>query len=292
MITVPCPDTSVPINLSIFTSIVSATFCIVATTGNFLICLAVYKDPEKKLRKPYMFMITNLAFIDLMVGAVVLPVAVVTHSLEASADREGQFYKTLLIVARMLFFITATARTSTLIAFCTDRLLFIHYPIRYRRFATRRSYACAVVGIWLLSAAITNLYFAVTYICFLFVFAHFAILFVLALSVITCYLLKLLKKKAKKRQAMTHSFTTPPRLNKSFTALLLVFLVTFLACNIPAIVMMYLIKFYTTLDCSVRHIVRDLLYLFMLSNSAFNPWVSTLRLKPVYRALKMIFGLT
>ena len=284
MTNTPCPGVHEPHGLSVFTSAVSAVLCILTVIGNLLVCLAVLKDPQRKLRTPFMFIIVNLAITDLIVGIITLPISVVTHALEA-VDKKTNDYVT---VSRMFYFVTVTASTFNLIAFCIDRFVAVSNPIKYRRIMRFKICVFLVALIWLLSIGIACIYLAVGYIDFIIVFAQISMALVLVMCAITVKLLRMLNLKAKKRRKLTSSHSRLQ--NERVTVLFLTFLITFLLCNTPAIIMMYLIKFYTTMDCTVRHVIRDLSFLFVVSNSALNPLFCTIRLKPFNQAIKLIFN--
>ena len=300
----PCLGVPAPYELSIFTSVVSFILCIITIVGNLLVCLAVFKDPQKRLRTPFMFIIVNLAIIDLIVGIVTLPISVVTHALEA-VNKKTLDYVTL---SRMFYFVTVTASTLNLIAFCIDRLIAVSRPIKYRSIMSYRICLKVVMAIWIISICIACVYLVVGYIDFIIVFAQISVVLVFIMCIITVRLLRMLNAKAKNRQRYLTATTTATRStrgasgagikgrggekqNKRVTLLFLTFLVTFLLCNTPAIVMMYLIKLYTGLDCVIRHVIRDMSFLMVVSKSAFYPFVCTIRLEPFNKAIKIIFGI-
>lgn len=297
----PCPNVHAPYELSIFTCLVSGILCVVTVIGNLLVCLAVFKDPQKKLRTPFMFILVNLAIIDLIVGMVTLPISVVTHGLEA-VDKKTLSYVT---VSRMFYFVTVTASTFNLIAFCGDRFIAVSHPIKYRTIMSFRICVKVVIVIWAASICIACVYLVVGYIDFIVVFAQISIALVFIMCIVTVRLRRMLNEKTRNRKRLMQSSsgvaggetqkestnsTGIERQNERVTLLFLTFLLTFLLCYTPAIVMMYLIKYHVELDCVVRHVIRDLSFLFVVSNSAFNPLVCTIRLKPFNEAIKIIFG--
>ena len=294
-----CPNVRPPYELSIFTSLASSILCVITIIGNLLVCLAVFKDPQKKLRTPFMFILVNLAIIDLIVGMVTLPISVVTHGLEAVNKKTLGYVTT----ARMFYFVTVTASTFNLITFCVDRFIAVSKPIKYRTIMSFRICVKVVIVIWTASICIACIYLVVGYIDFIIVFAQISIALVFVMCIVTVCLLRMLNEKTRKRKRLfqtTQSVTCSrarkessggiEKQNERVTLLFLTFLWTFLVCYTPAIVMMYLIKYHVKLDCVVRHVIRDLSFLFVVSNSAFNPLVCTIRLKPFNEAIKIILG--
>jgi len=287
MNTVPCSGFPAPVALSVFTSTISAVLCVLTVVGNLLVCVAVLKDPQRKLRTPFMFIIVNLAITDLVVGVATLPISVVTHALEA-VDKKTNSHVT---ISRMFYFVTVTASTFNLIAFCIDRFVAVSKPIKYRRIMRFRICTLLVFLIWMLSIGIACIYLIVGYIDFIIVFAQISVALVVVMCIITTRLLRMLNQKTRQRTELVATPSVSTKQNKRVTLLFLTFLGTFLICNIPAIVMMYLIKFYPTLDCTVRHVIRDLSFLFVVANSALNPIFCTIRLKPFHQAIMIIFNI-
>ena len=49
--------------------------CMTTVPGNLLVVMAVFIDPNKDLRSPFMYFVANLAMADLLVGLVTDPVS-------------------------------------------------------------------------------------------------------------------------------------------------------------------------------------------------------------------------
>lgn len=281
----PCSHLWAPTELSYFTTAYSAALCVVTITGNILVCVAVYKDPHKKLRTPFMYILVNLAVTDLIVGLFTLPIIVATHALEAIHEKK----ETHTIIARMTYFVSKTASIMNLTAFCVDRYVAINWPIKYRRLLNSRVCLILFATIWVLASALACIYYGVGFMNFIIAFAQISFILVLVIFSVTFRLLRTLSKYSKERKSIANTKESHRKSDRRVTKLFLTMLFMFFVCYTPAIVFMYIIKFCTNCDCTTRHVVRDLQFLFICSNSAINPFLCTIRLKPFRAALSMIF---
>ena len=298
---VSCRGVGAPEALSWFTVSISAVSMIITTVGNLLVCIAVYKNPLKNLRTPFMFILVNLAVIDLVVGCITLPISVTTHTLEAKKLKKT--YQALIL--HMSYFISCTASILNLSALCVDRYLAVSLPFRYRVLLTAKSCGIVAATIWTVAIATTMLYWVTGYIDFLFIYAHVAISIAFIIGGFTLQINRKLHSKLQDNQSKQPSASVDgnaPRpvrhqpvpktlskaqlsVNRTFTSIL----ACFIACYLPAIIMMYILKFCPDCDCMFRHALRDLNFLLIVSNSAINPFVCTIRLKPFRQAIAAIF---
>lgn len=281
----PCEHIGAPTELSYFTTGYTAVLCVITITGNVLVCLAVYKDPHKKLRTPFMYILVNLAVTDLVVGLITLPVIVATHALEAINQKKESH----TIIARTTYFISKTASILNLTAFCVDRFIAVNWPIKYRRMLNTRVCIILFAVIWVLAGCLSCIYYAVGFMDFIIAFAQISFILVLVISVVTFRLLKTLSNYSRERKSIASISELHKKSDRRVTKLFSTMLVMFFVCYTPAIICMYLIKFCTNCDCTFRHVIRDLQFLFICSNSAINPFLCTIRLKPFRDALSMIF---
>ena len=285
----PCSHVWAPIELSYFTVALSVVLMIFAIAGNTLVCIAVYKDPFKELRTPYMFWIVNLAVTDLTTGSITLPLSVVTHALEANGIQ-----KDIHSYFRTTYFISCTAGILSMAAFSVDRFIAIKWPIRYR--CLLRAKVCLIMAglIWIISFSVSMLHLVIGYINYLFIFAQVTFIIAISISLFTFRLYRRLNHINQIRRNLSNSQSVTPlrQSNRNITKLFLKILLLFLFCYAPAIVMMYILKFCLSCPCTARHVLRDLQILLIMSNSAINPYVSTLCLKSFQRALSAIFHWT
>ena len=61
------------------TTALSVVICFVTVTGNMMVVLAIFSEPNKELKTPFNFFVANLAICDLFVGIVVDPLSIIYH---------------------------------------------------------------------------------------------------------------------------------------------------------------------------------------------------------------------
>lgn len=302
----PCNDVVAPKSLSYFTASCSGLLSLCTILGNLAVCLAVYKDPYKKLRTPFMYFLVNLSLSDLVVGCITLPTSVATHTMEAIGTKEKEHVDLILVT----FFISTTASLLSLAALCVDRYFAVAFPMKYRINATFKK--CIIVSalIWVVSTSLPFLYFITGYMTYLMIFAHTGVVTAMIILVFTYFkVFKLLRDQGQKfssdlaqtrndeqEDGQNRNYGEKPvekdiKMERKVTRVFIIILSVFAACYIPVIIMIYILKFCLKCDCTFRHILRDAQFLMAMLTSAVNPFICTLRLQPFRLALMKIFGL-
>ena len=295
------PDVWAPKALSYFSAIVSLILCLFIAFGNLSIVTAVIVDPLKKLRSPFSFFLVNLAVSDLVVGLITMPVSFEVHLDEVS----GYIPEYKVYLLHMSYFISSTASVLSLGALSVDRFVSIRWPIKYRsRLSLRR---CVVISvfIWVFSGLISLVYLKVGYINHLMVFVHLSAVITLILLAATYWQVYLAFRRQSNHlrsfeneigneanQAERDRELSRVKTEKKVTRAFLYILGLFIACYLPAIVMIYILQFCNECSCVLRHSLRDLQFLLVSANSAMNPFVCTIRLgvfrKSIAKLLKCI----
>ena len=289
-----CRGIWAPTVLSYFTAISCLIIGIIATIGNFLIILTVYKDPFHRLRTPFSYVIVNLAVSDLVVGVITMPISVVVHLREA-VGQESVLNK----VNHVSFFISSTASTLSLAALCLDRYIAIARPFRYRE--SLRMSRCAIISviIWLCSLSLPMVYFTTGYVVYIMVYIHASVLVTLLILAFTYRqtyktlrnqgdTFKVLRRTSS--NIVTKEDVRKLRTEKKVTRAFLLILVLFIFSYTPAVIMLYILEFCPLCGCTLRHILRDLLFVLISSNSCMNPFVCTIRLRPFRETAWAVIG--
>eukprot|EP00112_Aurelia_sp_Birch-Aquarium-sp1_P005470 Seg1621.6 transcript_id=Seg1621.6/GoldUCD/mRNA.D3Y31 product="5-hydroxytryptamine receptor 2C" protein_id=Seg1621.6/GoldUCD/D3Y31 len=287
------PEVQAPTELSYFTAITLLVFSVIVSSGNLLIILAVLIDPLKKLRSPFMFFLVNLAVSDLIVGIITLPVGYAAHI----AEVKGKVPDHLMPTFHISTFISTTASVLSLSALCLDRLVAVRWPIRYRKSLSLKRCGIIAFLIWVFSGALSMLYFTAGFIDHLMIFAHVAVAVTLAILIMTyrqVYMtLRRRKLALRAMQDSANRHKTDDIRNieteKKVTRAFLYILALFICCFLPSIIIIYILQFCESCNCTFRHVLRDLSVIFVFANSAMNPFVCTIRLKPFRQAIAAIF---
>lgn len=188
----PCfPGAWAPVPLSYFTTVMSVILTIVITTGNFLIVVAIVKDPHKKLRKPFAYFLANLALSDVFVGIIAMPVSIMFHYLEA----QRRINMTTIYIVHITYFLSLSASLFSMTAMCFDRYyVFVSLSTNSRQFTKSRCILISI-GIWVLAAAFTGFYFLFGYVTLLVIYAHISFVCIFGITLLTY--LKIMKNLKK-----------------------------------------------------------------------------------------------
>lgn len=142
-------------NLLVIITCFTILIGVLATAGNSLVLLSIYKRPS--LRSIHMFFLGSLAVADLSVGIITMPIyacAALTWPLLLKND-------IFEMVLDFLVFQTLSASCFSLCGVSYDRFLAIKSPMMYASVTNKKVYGSLVV-IWLLSVIIGCCSFVVT----------------------------------------------------------------------------------------------------------------------------------
>ena len=290
--TTPCLNSSAPVVLPFITGGASALLCLITVPGNLLVVMAVFIDPNKDLRSPFMYFVANLAMADLLVGLVTDPVSAIYHIKNALGLID---YETLMPFVHMPFFISCTASVLSLAALTMDRYLAITSPFRYRATLNTMRAVVACVIVWTLSLSFPFAYLYVGFFHYAFLFANTAValtFLVLLFAYIRIY--KIFRRQVREWDSL-HDSTEENRAKKrtmrweqKITKTLLIMLVLFISCYLPACSLIYVINVCSTCNCDLVMWARDLQFLLILANSSMNPFIYSWRLYNCRRAFLWI----
>ena len=128
-----------PQNIAVLNSILNALLIVIAILGNTLVLAAIMRTPS--LRSPSLMLLCSLAVSDLLVGLVVQPVYF------AYLQTEKDFlYQPLLVMA----YSASCVSLYTITAISVDRLLALHYHMRYPSLVTTQRAMKTSAILWLI----------------------------------------------------------------------------------------------------------------------------------------------
>lgn len=269
--TTDCSVVWPPSYMSLLSTIIGAVFCLVITTGNFMVIIAVVVNPLKKLSSPCNYFIVNLAVADLLVGAVNMPVGMYYHYQEYLMKKPA--FRLVEKLFHMSLHVSLIASLFSLITLSIDRYIAIKFAMKRRiNFTWKKCWIISFI-IWILSLSIPFFYLKAGVIGFLIIFINKAVA-IAAVTLIVTYIhvhvhmltrtiitaSTMVKVKRKFRQAKV-------------TRIYLWVLVVFLICYFPAAIVVYILPFYSKCDCNFIHIMRDIAFYLITLNSCVNPFV-------------------
>ncbi|XP_020626780.1 adenosine receptor A1-like [Orbicella faveolata] len=287
-----CATVHPPTSLSYFTASLSVLLAIITIPGNFLVFLAIIKDPFRNLKTPFNYFMLSLAATDLAVGAILDPISVAYH-----IDEALQLNVVDITVLHIFYFILSTASILTLAALAMDRYFAVASPVKYKTMVTSKRAILVSVSIWIGALGFSFIYFKLGFIVYSFVFANTAVFTTfLVLIFVHVGILKRLRERSKywrdqramnyaepEQQENRNDIINTKKEGKAAKALMII-LLAFFSSLTPACVMIYLLNFCSKCSCLVVHWLRDLKILIVLCNSGINPYLYAWRLPQFNKA--------
>ncbi|XP_046851772.1 adenosine receptor A2a-like [Xenia sp. Carnegie-2017] len=271
-----------PIELSFLTASLCIFFTLTSIPGNLLIILAVVLNPNRNLRTPFNWLVVNLAVADLLVGLFTDPTMVVIHVKEGVGKKLSQADR---YSAHMSYFIACSASVLSITTLAVERYLAVRKPNIYNSSVTSKRIVLTIVGTWLLSLSLPNVYFEVDYVSYSFIFANTCVAIASIITCLTCIMvLKTMRKRTKNmvkralpaNRRTDFAFPTPALVvsahetEMKVTKMFSVILLAMLCCYVPSTLCSYLLNFCKSCGCTSLHWFRDFHFVFVLMNSSVN----------------------
>ena len=266
-------------------------------------------------------MLLNIAFADLLTGLVSDTVSISFHTKEG-LGQPIQIGEIKLLHCGLFLINGASILTMSLL--CVDRVLALLKPLKYRKGMKEWKLLVMLSSTWITSSLLIIPYFNMGYIKYLAVFSYTTvsitgISLVVAMVIYRKYFApfkstitppatpntkqRYYKNRKKDADSSNNGFEgetsnaesklikstvslNEKRVNKSFIALLLVFLVTYL----PACIMTAYMNLCQECNCMLIHALRDLTYLSILSSALLRPLNFVIRLRTLNKAILKVFG--
>ena len=270
--------------------VVLSLIAIIASFGNILTILVIVINPLKNLHNPFIYFLLNLSVADALQGLISIPFVVYYLSKHKHGLHITSIFLNVLTLISMLSVFFST------IVISVDRCIAITRPIEYRTTLSWQRCLKLSLAMWLI-AILSGL--------FLIVFPYknpylaYYSYFILAVGIIAMLILffrvhRFLKKheetfREKLRSASITSTAQRYNTEKKVTKVLLMVLAVFMVTYVPALVMLNITKFCLQCSCSIRFDLFMVRYILLVSNSAVNPFIYTIRLKDFRNSLKSLF---
>ena len=316
----PCETVWPPMPLSYFTTIMGIILTTLIVVGNFLICLAVVKDPLKTLRTPFMYFIVNAAVSDFLVGIVAMPTTTYMHILEIKSKLE---FSNTANIGHITFFALSSASIFSVATLSLERYMCVVHPFVYRQKLNFKRCFCVSTLIWTLSIGLAMLYVKVGHRIYFMIYAHYSVAMIIGVLIFTyvriyqrlyisvATLIRMTQihkstqwnqnthqvrdssrchRNLKRPPVYSHQIKAVSKL-RAFTRLLLSILIVYTILYLPVLVLAYIGEFCLDWNCDLRHILRDFVHILLAATSAVNPFMCTLRLRPFREAIKIVFHL-
>ena len=295
-----CKTTGAPDGLSYFTGTISIILMLINIPGNLLVILAVALDPNKNLRNPFNFLVTNLAVADLIVGLITDPLSIHIHFKEG---RNQNISDDEIKAIHMSYFISCTASVLSIVLLAIDRYVALVYPMQHRTIMGKPRLCIAVASVWIISIALPCVYFEVGYIRYAFIFANSAVIIALIITIFTYTRLIMKFRQANLSTSESNISDFPPSTPTTLTPLpaegdqnrvtemFMVIMIAVLCCYGPSLILIYAMNFCESCSCTAIHWFRDMQFVFVIANSSVNFFCYAFRSPKFKSAFKVILRL-
>ena len=303
-IDVICTSLSPLHGVSMFDIALSALTTILSVPLNLLIVASIIKYPHMLYRSFYLI-IANVALADLLAGLCICPLSVSFHAKEAMNLTIPEVEIKSLHSG---FFITNGVSVLSMGLLSIDRLGILLNPFVYYAKVTRVRTIMMIIITWVLSGALVSMYFSFGYIRFLFMFSTttllVSMLFMIATVILFKYRLRQIENaermrkpscstpqivdprtNAKKQETLNNFTQMDAAITKTFIRMLLLFLINY----IPAVGMTLYMNFFPThSSCTFIHIMRDFIFLSILTSGLWRAINFYICLRPLRDAAKTL----
>ena len=257
---------------------------VLIVTGNFL-TIGLFAT-ERKLQKKSLFLVVNMAFADLISGAVSLPLYVYA-SIGPSYRLWKTSYKALEIVWDVTDTTLSQASLISAVFIAFERFYAIYWPLKHRTLSTK-AYYITIVIIWtlaLLVSAVFNLVkYLISYKAAIYTWMSFPLLFLF----IVCGCNIGICRTFHKRKVSSHQRNRVSQTQR-LTATLLLVSTTSLMSWLPLVTANY-IFYVQNITTPKRCLIYDIINILNYSNCFLNSVVYSLRILEFRQAL--VFCLT
>ena len=262
--------------------------------SNSIIFVAMIKDPLKKLRTTFNYLVVNLCICDLLNGFVSIPLLLVEFRFDESQRETILNPKTL--ICYILPNIISVAVFFSMCAVSIDRYKAIVHPIKYRQNISWRRCIKYTLSIWLLAILSSSL-LLINNVIVTVAWMNIIIVTLATLLLIVYFRLKksLRSHNAEFEERMKESLTASPEVIKNrlkteqkIMRVYSVILITVLITTIPGLVIFNIIGLYHV-DCLFGFVVQTIRILLLFSNSVINPLVCIFMLKDFKESIKLMF---
>ena len=255
---------------------------IVTVFGNFLTIIAFTRRQVHKKRA--CILLANLAFTDLMVGCLTVPLYIYVIG-----SHFWTIYPEILAAFKTLDSITGFASIMSISMISLERLFSIGWPVWHRN-STERPYIFAVLLIWLFASIVPSLQTCFNVFSFQ-TYAHVVVLSLTTPLVVTAASYSLLWIKKKKYSSRVTGSRAAEHEDMKLARTLLIVTVVFFITWLPFLVLsakiLYSCSYHSCFHTSphVLHFTKLLHY----GNSCANPVIYAMRIASFRMAIKDIF---
>lgn len=308
-----CGKLSVITGLSYFNASFSIFLIVTAVPLNLLVLVAIIKLHHFFHRSFYLI-IANIAMADMLCGVITNSLSVNFNLKEAfgSGNTTTEILTWEVQSLHYTFFVFNSVSVLSMALLSIDRLGILLDPYYYYSVMTKARTIILLVLIWVTSFALSGVYFEVGYIRYLAVFSLTTVAVTMIVMIVTMVLFKQRLSESQKAVAMSQASPAPrgsidvglpssghrrrtalhnfTQMDKRVTTTFLWMLLLFLLSYLPALIITTYMNVCEKCDCKFVHIMRDVVFLFILAGGLFRVVNFIVRLTTLNEAVKSLFA--
>ena len=291
-----CTKLEISSTVLIIISILYGTVGLAAVILNAVILLAMIKDPLKRLRTTFNYLVVNLSVCDFLDGAVALPLLVYFNYYSDHYRKLNQMVTTSLGV-----FLPNTIQLAVGFSMCAlsiDRYKAIVYPIKYRQNVSWTRCVKYTLSIWVLAivgtlplALLSKNELADTIymnVCPVFIGAVMSIVFLRVKNVLRSNHTEFEDKMKESLTASQDHIANRLKTEQKITRVYTIILVTVLATSLPGLILLDVSTFLYGNDCFFVFVVSCVRLLLLAINSVTNAWICMFLLKDFRESIRVM----
>lgn len=229
---------------------------------------------NQNLRKKSLFLVVNMAFADLLLGAVSLPIYI--YFVGGETELWPQRWSA---VFRIFFDVFMQASVISAVLISCERFYAIHWPLKHRTLSSQK-YRIAILIAWILAFLVSAILFFLFFVVSIEGYLYFWLPYTIALIFLMCgFNISVWRKCQNGRLPQIQQNRASQ--NQRLTKTLLMISVLALLSWIPLTIMNILMTFPISIDGSIYYMA----VLSNISNSIMNPIVYALRIPEFRQAL-------
>lgn len=244
-----------------------ASFC--GSFGNVLVILAVLKSPS--LRSVSDFIISSLAFSDLTVCFIYLPLSIYRYNhFTSQATQQGSYFS---ITKSFFGHCSLIASVTNMFAVTVDRVIAIRFPFKYLGIMTSNTAYVIITIVWLISLTAGVLYAQEMFSKI--ILRGYCIVLMLSTMSLYAYIFAIAKTQENKVQAMNTSTTRQLKTNKKAAKTIFIVVGIYALCWLPLLLLPAIVN--PSKKPLLFKKVLPWVQVALASNSALNPYVYCMR---------------
>ena len=291
-----CTSFEISNNIFIVIAVCYGIVGLMAAIFNSMIFLAMVKDPLKKLRTTFNYLVVNLCVFDFLNGVIGLPLFFIQFRF-LDTHNETPTSNWLSIICSILPNTILIGVFYSICALSIDRYKAIVHPIKYRQNMSWRRCIKYMLALWFVAIS-SSLMFLINNIVVATAWRNFNVILVsVVLLIVYIRVRKSLRshntefEERMKESLIASQETVKSRLKteQKITRVYSVILMTVLITTLPGLVILDFTALYQDVDCLVGFIAFNVRLLLLYSNSVMNPLVCMFMLKNFKESIKVMF---